>query len=266
MTIDDIDFAALYRQHMARAERQPKPASAWDARAEALGRKPLGGIYAETFLSRMDLTGSRSLLDVGCGPGTIGLLLADRLEQVIGMDYSPAMLEQLENNARHLGLDNVTPLLCAWEDDWHDVPRCDIVVASRSGMVTELQDALAKLNAHARQRVYMTQLVGGHFIDADLTALLGRQRASVPDYVYAVNLLHAQGIHPRLSYIEVPSRLAGTRDFDEFAQRVAWSLGELTTEEAARLKTWYDANPERAAAGGTPLRWALIDWDVVQRS
>lgn len=73
----------------------------------------------------------------------------------------------------------------------------DIVVASRSGMVTDLQDALAKLNAHARQRVYMTQLVGGDFIDAELIALLGRQRTSVPDYIYVANLLHAQGIHPR---------------------------------------------------------------------
>lgn len=256
MTLDDFDFAALYRQHMAQSERRPKPASAWDARAESLGRKPLGGVYAETFISRMDLAGCRSLLDVGCGPGTIGLLLADRLERVIGMDYSPGMLEQLENNARRLGLDNVTPLLRAWEDDWSGVPICDIVVASRSGMVADLQDAIAKLNAHARRRVYMTQLVGGHFIDPELVALLGRQRDSVPDYIYTVNLLHAQGIHPRLSYIEVPSRLAGTRNFVEFAQR----LGELSDEETARLKAWYDADPQRAAAGGAPLRWALIDW------
>ncbi|ERS92081.1 methyltransferase domain-containing protein [Halomonas sp. PBN3] len=261
MTIDDIDFAALYRQHMAQSQRRPKPPSAWDARAESLGRKPLGGAYAETFISRMDLTGCRSLLDVGCGPGTIGLLLADRLEEVIGMDYSPGMLEQLEHHASRLGLDNVTPLLRAWEDDWHDVPTCDIVVASRSGMVADLQDALAKLNAHARQRVYMTQLVGGHFLDAELASLLGRRRASAPDYIYTVNLLHAQGIHPRLSHIEVPSRLAGTRDFDEFAQRVAWSLGELSAEETARLEAWYRADSRRAAAGGAPMRWALIDWE-----
>lgn len=262
MTIDDIDFAALYRQHMAQSQRRPKPPSAWDARAESLGRKPLGGVYAETFISRMDLTDSRSLLDVGCGPGSIGLLLAGRLEEVIGMDYSPRMLEQFADNALRLGLDNATPLLRAWEDSWHDVPCCDVVVASRSGMVLDLQDALAKLNAHARQRVYMTQLVGGHFLDAELTSLLGRRRASAPDYIYTVNLLHAQGIHPRLSYIEVPSRLAGTRDFDEFAQRVAWSLGELSAVETARLEAWYHTDPRRAAAGGAPMRWALIDWDA----
>nr|WP_298413687.1 class I SAM-dependent methyltransferase [uncultured Halomonas sp.] len=260
MTIDDIDFATLYCQHMAQTKRRPKQSSDWDARAESLGRKPLGGAYAETFISRMDLTGSRSLLDVGCGPGTIALLLADRLEHVIGMDYSPGMLEQLEHNAQRLGHGNVTPLLRAWEDDWRDVPVCDIVVASRSGMVADLADALAKLNAHARQRVYMTQLVGGDFIDTQLITLLGRQRTSVPDYIYTVNLLHAQGIHPRLSYIEVPSRLAGTRDFEEFARRVSWSLGELSAEETARLKVWYDADPQRAIEGGAPLCWALIEW------
>nr|WP_299242474.1 hypothetical protein [uncultured Halomonas sp.] len=34
MTLDDIDFAALYRQHMAQSKRRLKPASDWDARAE----------------------------------------------------------------------------------------------------------------------------------------------------------------------------------------------------------------------------------------
>lgn len=259
-TLDDIDFAALYRRHLSRSQRRRKAPADWDRRAHKMGSKPPGGHYADTFVARMDLAGSRSLLDVGCGPGTIALLLAPRMHSVVGLDYSSAMLEQLMINARRLGLTNVTPLQRAWEDDWSDVPVCDIAVASRSGMVPDLAEALAKLNAHARQRVYMTQLVGGHFIDPELVVALGREPRSFPDHLYTLGLLHAQGIHAELSYIEVPSRLAGASDFDEFARRVAWSLGELSDDEHARLQRWYSADPERAARGGAPMRWALVSW------
>lgn len=260
MPLNAIDFATLYRQHLARSERPRKEAADWDARAERMGRKPPGGLYADTFVARMNMDGNDSVLDVGCGPGTIALLLAPHAHSVVGLDFSAGMLKQLMNHAERLGLDNVTPLQCAWEDDWSDVPVCDIAVASRSGMVPDLADALAKLNTHARRRVYMTQLVGGHFIDPELISVLGRPPRSFPDHLYTLGLLHAQDIHAELSYIEIPSRLAGAEDFDEFAQRVAWSLGELDSEESARLRRWYDADPERAARGGAPMRWALVSW------
>ncbi|MGO2132538.1 MAG: class I SAM-dependent methyltransferase [Halomonas sp.] len=260
MTLDDIDFAALYRQHLGLSQRRQKSPADWDRRAHKMGSKPPGGHYADTFVARMQLEDSRSVLDVGCGSGNIALLLAPHMHSVVGLDYSTGMLEQLTRNACRLGLTNITPLECAWEDDWSKVPVCDIAVASRSGMVPDLSDALAKLNAHARRRVYMTQLVGGHFIDPELISALGRPPRSLPDHLYTLGLLHAQGIYAELSTIEVPSRLAGTEDFDEFAQRVTWSLGDLSDDENARLRRWYDADPERAARGGSPMRWALVSW------
>lgn len=262
MSISDIDFAALYREHMARSARPSKSAGAWDKRAGGMATRALGGAYSEAFIARMDLTGASSLLDVGCGAGTICLPLAGQLQQVYGLDHSPAMLDGLMANAQRLGLDNVQPLHCAWEDDWSAVPACDIVVASRSCSVDDMAMALDKLNAKARRRVYLTHLVGGQFIDPEIAALLGRSRAALPDYIYIVNLLHRAGIHPRLDYLQTPSRLAGTRDFDAFAGRVAWTLGELQAEERQALRQWYEACPERAARGGQPRRWAFISWQV----
>ncbi|HCF5875147.1 class I SAM-dependent methyltransferase [Pseudomonas aeruginosa] len=221
MSLDDIDFAERYRQHMRLASYRPKPASEWDKRALAMDRKPLGGPYTDAFIARMDLDGARSLLDIGCGPGTLCLPLAPRLEAVHALDYSPAMLALLNDNAEALGLDNVHPVLRAWEDDWSDLPVCDILVASRSGLVEDLDATLDKIHRHTRLRVYMTQLVGGQFIDPVITRLLGLEQPAFPDYIYTLNLLHRRGIHPRLDYIEVSSRLAGCKDFDEFATRVS---------------------------------------------
>lgn len=259
--LSDIDFAARYRQHLDASGRQPKPVSAWDARAAELGAKPLGGSYANAFVSRLDLSDCHTLLDVGCGPGTIGLLLCDRMEHVYGLDHSPAMLEQLVRRAAELGADNVTSIRRAWEEPWHDVPRCDIVVASRAGLVADLDDALAKLNAHARRRVYMTQLAGGHFLDPEIDALLERPGIGLPDHIYALNQLHARGIYATLDYIETPSRLAGAESADAFVQRATRILGELSNEEASRLAAWYARDPERGRRGGAPMRWAMLGWE-----
>ncbi|HEX5513167.1 MAG TPA: class I SAM-dependent methyltransferase, partial [Gammaproteobacteria bacterium] len=149
MTIAAIDFGRLYRDHLAAASRKPKSAEEWDKRADDMSKRPLQGSYTEAFIARMNLDNVQSLLDVGCGPGTICLPLADRLERVYGLDYSKAMLQLLRDNAAGCGLTNVEALHRAWEDDWSDVPVCDIVVASRSTAVADIAAALAKLNAKA---------------------------------------------------------------------------------------------------------------------
>lgn len=259
MTLDDIDFGRLYQEHLVAAARAPKPASDWDARAADMKRKVMRGPYVDAFISGMNLEGARTLLDVGCGPGTIGLALAGRLERVYGLDYSRTMLDMLMANAGELGLDNVETVHRSWEDDWSDLPVCDIAIASRSTLVADLASALEKLDASARLRVYLTHIAGGSFIDPAVLRVLDRKQPCLPDYIYIVNLLHRMGIHPRLDYIETPSRLADSPDFDSFAARVAWSLGELDAEERARLRNWHEKEGTSAIE---PVRWALISWDV----
>lgn len=258
----DIDFGQLYRTHMAAAGGREKPPEEWDARAETMSALIGQSRYVEEFIARVDLTGCATLLDVGCGTGAIALALAPRLQRVYGLDYSTGMLEVMMRDARARGHDHVVPIRRAWEDDWSDVPACDIVTASRSTTVMDMADALAKLDAKATRRVYLTSLVGGRFIDAEVAELLGRSRPPLPDYIYIVNILYRMGRHPRLDYIENDNRLAGTEDFDAFARKIAFSHGDIDEAGRARLRRWYDADPERARRGGAPFRWAFIHWET----
>lgn len=261
MTIAAIDFGRLYRDHLAGAARTVKPASEWDARAQEMSRKALRSTYVDQFIARMDLSGAETLLDVGCGPGTICLPLAERMQRVIGLDYSRGMLDALAENAAARDLRNVERMHLAWEDDWSGVPTCDIVVASRSTTVEDMAAALHKLHAKARKRVYLTHLVGGRFVDPAVIEALGRRLPALPDYIYILNILHGMGIHPRVDYIEHEGRLAGAANFDELAARVAWAIGELSGDEHARLRAWYDAAPPGCPPGGAPMRWAFISWE-----
>lgn len=261
-TLDDIDFKDLYVRHKQRAGRSQKPAQAWDTRAGKLYGKPLESSYTRAFIERVDLNGARTLLDVGCGAGHIGVQLAHRLDAVYGLDYSSVMLDVMADNASARGLTNVHAIHAGWDDPWDDVPVCDIVVASRSTLVQDMGDALLKLHRHARHRVYLTYLTGGFFVDGRIARLLGRGTRAQPDYIYVLNILHAMGMYPRLDYIDTPARLANTDSFEEFAQKTAAALGELDASGRAALQRWYEADPDRARRGGHPMRWAFISWEV----
>ena len=262
MTIDDIDFAALYREHMA-AARARRPPEAWDARAERMGRGRGDGAYVEAFLRRVDFTGCATLLDVGCGWGAIAVAAAPRLEMVWGLDYSPRMLELLAANAKAAGLANVRPVLRAWEDDWSDVPACDLVVASRSTLVLDMEDALLRLNAKARRRVCLTSRVGGTFVDAAACAAIGREPPpAAPDYIYALNILHRMGIHARVDYIDASDRGSRRRTPEERLRRLEADLGGLTDREREAFAAWAAREPEAPAPGDRPPRWAFLSWDA----
>jgi SAM-dependent methyltransferase len=270
--LEEIDFAAMYREALQRSRLVPKPAEAWDTRAASYagqhggagqpGKAGKSSTYVADFIARMNLGGARSLLDVGCGPGTLALPLAARLAEVVALDYSPRMLEQLQAQALAEGVGNVRTVRRAWDDDWSDLPVCDIAIASRSTTVDDLEAALRKLQQHARLRVYLTYPVGGVFVDRELIALSGQAVPEVPDHFLLLGMLHRMGVVPRVDILQTPSRLANCSGFDEFAERLAWSTGPLDAAAQRRLRDWYEADPERAARGGSPMRWAFIGWDV----
>ena len=60
----------------------------------ARGRMPYPSGMADALTAELGLDGTGRLLDVGCGPGTLTLLLADRFEQVVGVDADRGMIEE----------------------------------------------------------------------------------------------------------------------------------------------------------------------------
>lgn len=263
MWLNDIDFATLYRQHMAEVGR-PKTPEMWDARAAKLGADTRLGDYGQELMRRLDLAGCQSVLDVGCGAGPITLELARHVPQVYGMDFSPGMLACLQRQAQASGQAHVQALLKSWDDDWHDVPVCDVVLASRSTAVMDMGAALKKLHDHARQRVYLTSLVGGEFAESRLQGILGRGRkAPWPDYPYIINILAQMGCQPELSYIDCASPYSGATSLEAFVAAVESGLGPLSSEELGRLHAWVQQRGSISRVNAAlSHRWALISWSV----
>jgi len=78
----------------------------------ARGRPPYAPDLAAVLVAALDLDGSGRLLDVGCGPGTVALLLADHFAEVVGVDPDAGMLAEAENAAAVAGVIN-TSWVCA---------------------------------------------------------------------------------------------------------------------------------------------------------
>jgi SAM-dependent methyltransferase len=80
------------------------------------GRLPYPPELADTLREELELDGTGRLLDVGCGPGSLALLLAPLFEHVVGIDADAAMVAEAEREAARRGLPNAKWLHLLAED------------------------------------------------------------------------------------------------------------------------------------------------------
>jgi SAM-dependent methyltransferase len=72
------------------------------------GRKPYAPDLADALAAHLALDGRGRLLDVGCGPGTVALLIARLFHSVVGLDPDAGMVAEAKRAAAEAGIDNTT--------------------------------------------------------------------------------------------------------------------------------------------------------------
>lgn len=261
MNYSDIDFNELYKKQKEISSFKPKGKKEWDKKAVSMNKKIHKSIYNEELIEKMNFEECESLLDVGCGVGNVSIKIAQKLPQVYALDYSDVMLELLKENMNKESITNITPIKASWEDNWDDIPQADIVLASRSMEVTDMKDALEKINEKAKKRVYLTYKVGGSFVDKKILKALGKEIFDKPDYIYVLNILYGMGINPTLSYLKSEGRREQYDTKENFIKSVEWSLDALTQQEREKLSLYYDNLGEDTPSADQYNYWALIAWE-----
>lgn len=84
----------------------------------AAGRPPYVAGWVDVLVEALDLDGFGRLADVGCGPGTLGLALAERFAEVVGLDPDDGMVAEAGRRARAEGLAGRTRWLRARAEEW----------------------------------------------------------------------------------------------------------------------------------------------------
>ena len=263
--------------------RGPDDPSFWDARARHFRPRETHP-YAQAFLELTGIRAGETVLDMGCGAGSLAIPLAHAGHRVIAVDFSPRMLAVLDETARECGLfDRIDPVQLAWDDDWRlagiEPKSVDVALASRSIATADLKAALGKLTAAARRRCAITLIAGAsprydeHIMDA-----LGASVTRSGDYVYAFNILIGMGLTPEVRYIASPRRDTfdsledGVADFSRMLED---GNEDRIDELRAYIAQHMVENPHVGEPGskGRPqgaymldhirmVRWAHLSWDA----
>lgn len=262
MNIEDIDFNELYKLQLLVKDNSEKSQAKWNSRAKKFSQMDFKSkdSYTQKLIEYIDFTGATTLLDVGCGIGNISLEICHKMREVHALDFSYKMLQYLKLSMNTENIHNITTYLLSWEDSWSSIPNCDISVASRSTLVSDLATSLIKLNNITNKRVYTTHTVNPTFIKPEIIEAINRPIIEKPTYIYAVNILNRLGLRPEISYITSNINDKLPQNFAEFKNEVEWSLGKLDSNEVIDLKAYYNEN--EISDFKCTNDWAIVSWNV----
>lgn len=274
---DDVDWTKCFHSDtgsfIKAAPGSDESRANWDARAPKFAHKKKRSDYISKLIGHLDLAEGETVFDMGCGSGTLAIPLAKEGHDVVAVDFSPVMLEELEKAAEEEGVaSKIDVHNRSWQQDFSDLPTADVAVSSRSFVVSDLADGIAKLESRANDRVFLSIGAGDRpYHDKQIYEAMGleevasippRELACIANYLWSINRL------PRIDYIEY----AGvwhhdTRD--ELVESIKKThVAQNPSQEAAldayldehvvfnEKEGWWTLDHDRID------RWAVISWSV----
>ena len=199
----------------------------------------------EKQISKMELASEDTVLDIGSGPGRLAIPIAKRVKSVTAIDPSRAMLGYLQENMEKGYVKNITCINKRWEgiELGVDIMPHDVVIASGSLGMLDIQEALAKLDAATRRYVYLFTSAGKGMDKGLWKAIYGETPSA--DYIFICNILHGMEIYANVEISD-----------SEFEQRYK-SLDEAVNE----WKDMYDMPSEKERVLREYLSKMLVEDD-----
>jgi predicted TPR repeat methyltransferase len=277
MDFNSIDWNAMWQEESGRSHWKDNMSSKalWDKRADKFdkrinclkdGEPRDKDDYISKMLDRIEVKPGWTVLDIGCGPGTLAIPLAKKAKSVTGLDISTEMLKRLKINAEEGGLDNIKYLNASWQDAFtnRQVVRHDIVVASRSLMSGDMKEALSNITAIAGQATYLTFPIVHLPFDWEVYKAIGREKKKHPPYIYILNMLFQMGINANVEILYSKLKVQFP-SVEEAMDDLQWRTDPFTPDEKARLREFLES--KFAEQKGSPVfthegksQWALIWW------
>jgi SAM-dependent methyltransferase len=239
----------------------------WQCRADEFSEYAATTGYAEQFIALMKVHPDWSVLDMGCGGGTLSVPLAPMVRTITAVDFSTNMLDIVQRRCKAKGIENVRTINCSWEDDWDGagIGVHDIAIASRSLMGDDFKALITKLSNAARRAVYISMMVGSGPFDKPLFESTGRTFDMGKDYIFYYDLLHEMGIWANVAFCrEDHASIWGSHEEALDDQR--WMFHCLTKDEEDRVRTYLQKNlKETNGRFALPYDricyWAVMWWN-----
>jgi ubiquinone/menaquinone biosynthesis C-methylase UbiE len=224
-------------------------ASYWDKCADNYNENmPQMADLTQNQLNHMLLQPHDTVLEVGAGNGRLTVPIAKRVQHVTALEPSKNMLEYLKTNAQNAGVQNVSCINKSLEDlNPDDSAGCfDVVVASFSLFMLDMEKALAKMNTVASKSVYLFLSASRWLDDPELQKLVHHESTSLwADYIYVYNVLYDLGITANVDIWNYTSKQGFnsiTEAVSKFSETYSIPSGKEDALKAYLQKTLVEEN------------------------
>ncbi len=222
--------------------------------------------YISKVLARIEVKPEWSVLDIGCGPGTLAVPLAKRAKIVTALDLSSEMLKHLKENAESNGISNIRYINSSWKDACtnRQISPHDVVVASRSLMSGDMKEALSHIISITRQAAYLTFPIIHLPFDWEVYKVIGRNGKKHPPYIYICNLLFQMGVQANVEVLRSRIKVQFS-SIEQAINDLQWRTEIFTMEEMSRLTRFLKQKFSELKDSSVFIhegysKWALIWW------
>ena len=203
--------------------------SAWDSVAEDYVYDGSVTLENNSFLqfmqSKIKLSADMGVLDVGCGAGAYSLALSSKVNKVVGVDFSPKMIEAAKRSACQIGVTNAEFL----ERDWYNCDgnefkgQFDIVFAHTTPAIIDYATFMKMMNASKKYCLFCKPARRTDEVFDQLRNLLGMEKLMHDESIaYTFDTIWAHGYNPEISYEKTVWR--SSKNLDDAK---VWYLGRL---------------------------------------
>ncbi len=260
---NDVDWLSFWAERL-----EGKVNKDWDEAAPGFYRRTKKEDYNDALLDMLILDENDTVLDVGCGEGSVTIPIAKRVKKVIGIDSSPKMLEYLEKRSSYNNITNVETVLKPIEEIKYDeIGDVDVVVCSRSlNGIIPIDEVLCELDKIANKYVFIT-IFGpeNKKIEKDFDKELGIKTEDFPDYNYFFNILFNMGIYANVQRFD----LNNYREYESIEDAMdngKFRLDLYNDEEKEMLKDYlkriltYDEKSKKYYNVKDKADWIMVWW------
>ena len=234
----ELDWEYIWQKSLKKGFKKEKD---WDKIATEYGKWLENDDYPDVLLNEMRISSNDTVLDIGCGEGTITRKIAKKAKSVTGIDKSELMLEELNKKAKEENIKNIRTIQKDINDlSVEELRNYDIVLASRClNGILNIKNTLLTLNEIANNYVYITVFGSStHKYKKEKAEIAGKPFKAGTDYMVLVMLLRSLGIEANILQLECKN-LKEYHSIDEAINRSIWRLGDLEEENRIALENYF---------------------------
>lgn len=260
---NDVDWMNFWAERLKNKKNKD-----WNKAAPGFYKRTRKDDYQDALLEKLILDENDTVLDVGCGEGSVTIPIAEKVKKVIGIDSSPKMLEYLKKRAVKNNINNIETILKPIEDiTYVEIGNVDVVICSRSlNGIVPIDKTLSELNKIANKYVFIT-IFGpeNKKIEKDFEKEIGIKTEDFPDYNYFFNILFNLGIYANIERFD----LSNYREYDSIKEAMdngKFRLDLYNDEEKKLLEKYlkkiltYKAESKKYYNIKDKADWILIWW------